>query len=321
MDIATFAAKLDSWGQARTPFIFIVDFEMEMPQAWPLAGVDDASLFFDFNGVTNKTHRATDEVVMSSSPISPEVYRQKFDIVMNGLLRGDSFLTNLTITTPVRVNKTLEELFFLSKAKYKFMMRDRFLVFSPETFVQVSNNTIRTFPMKGTIDAGIEDARAVILGNAKERAEHITIVDLLRNDLSQVASDVCVERFRYVDRIRTNRKDLLQVSSEITGQLLPEYRGRLGSMLVRLLPAGSVSGAPKTATLNIIRAAEKKKRGYYSGICGYFDGLTLDCGVMIRFVELEAGGMNFRSGGGITTQSTATDEYQEALDKIYVPLL
>jgi para-aminobenzoate synthetase component 1 len=179
---------------------------------------------------------------------------------------------------------------------------------------------IYAFPMKGTIDASIPGAREKILNDPKEMAEHVTIVDLLRNDLSEVAENVQVTRFRYVDEIRTIHKDLLQVSSEIRGDLPMDYIQHIGDILLKLLPAGSVSGAPKRKTLEIIRAAEKEPRGYYTGVMGLFDGSVLESGVMIRFMEYVGNDLYYRSGGGITTQSNAEMEYQEAIDKIYVPL-
>ena len=174
--------------------------------------------------------------------------------------------------------------------------------------------------MKGTIDADLPDAALKILNDQKELAEHVTIVDLIRNDLSQIASNVEVTRFRYLDRLRTNHKDLLQVSSEITGELPADYQNRLGEILVKLLPAGSVSGAPKSKTLAIIRQAEREKRGFYTGVFGYFNGSVLDSGVMIRFIEKDGDRFFYRSGGGITTQSVVSSEYQEAIDKVYVPV-
>jgi para-aminobenzoate synthetase component I len=98
------------------------------------------------------------------------------------------------------------------------------------------------------------------------------------------------------------------------------YREQLGDILCALLPAGSVSGAPKAKTLEIIREAEGEDRGYYTGVFGYFDGTNLDSAVMIRFIEHNQGEYYYRSGGGITTQSQAENEYQEVLDKIYVPV-
>jgi para-aminobenzoate synthetase component 1 len=105
----------------------------------------------------------------------------------------------------------------------------------------------------------------------------------------------------------------------ITGVLPHDYSSHIGDILYRILPAGSVTGAPKKRTVEIIREAETYKRGYYTGIMGYFDGINLDSGVMIRFIEETPSGKIFKSGGGITYQSNANDEYQEMIDKVYVP--
>ncbi|HEX8040068.1 MAG TPA: chorismate-binding protein, partial [Chryseosolibacter sp.] len=163
-------------------------------------------------------------------------------------------------------------------------------------------------------------AREKILADRKEMAEHVTIVDLIRNDLSRVASKVKVTHFRYVEEIKTIGKNLLQVSSEICGELPPGYERHLGDIVLKLLPAGSVSGAPKCKTLQIIRDAENEPRGYYTGVVGIYDGHVLDSGVMIRFIESRRGQLYYRSGGGITAQSRLESEYQEALDKVYVPV-
>ena len=87
-----------------------------------------------------------------------------------------------------------------------------------------------------------------------------------------------------------------------------------------LLPAGSITGAPKTKTMQIISEAETYERGFYTGVMGYFDGNNLDSAVMIRFVEQEGDRMYFKSGGGITCRSEAQSEYHEMKQKIYVPI-
>jgi len=155
----------------------------------------------------------------------------------------------------------------------------------------------------------------------KEFYEHNTIVDLIRNDLAMVSTGIRVNRFRYIDRIHTNRKDLLQVSSEISGTLPADFLSHLGEIIFTLLPAGSVTGAPKEKTVQIIRDTEPAERGFYTGICGYFDGTSLDSAVMIRFIENTNKGMTFRSGGGITSLSNVADEYRELIDKVYVPVV
>ena len=175
--------------------------------------------------------------------------------------------------------------------------------------------------MKGTIDADLPDAEETILNDAKEKAEHYTIVDLLRNDLSMVAKNVRVQKFRYIDHLKTSRKNLLQVSSEITGQLPKNYHEHLGEILFRILPAGSVSGAPKKKTLEIIKSAEKEDRGYYTGVAGFYDGKSLKSFVMIRFISKQNEQLFYHSGGGVTVNSKAEKEFEELNDKIYVPVI
>jgi para-aminobenzoate synthetase component I len=255
-----------------------------------------------------------------NQPISLQEYAQQFDCVKAYLMRGDTYLTNLTIKTAVTLEAPLHDLFYSSKARYKMLYRDMFLVFSPEIFVQIRGNQIYSYPMKGTIDATLPNARETLLYDHKELAEHVTIVDLLRNDLSQISTQVHVSRFRYIDTIETNNKPLLQASSEIVGTLPENSREQLGTLLLKLLPAGSVTGAPKPKTVEIIQEAEGHERGYYTGILGIFDGKDIDSGVMIRFIECADGRFFYRSGGGITTQSSCVLEYQEAIDKIYVPV-
>ena len=92
-------------------------------------------------------------------------------------------------------------------------------------------------------------------------------------------------------------------------------------ILFKLLPAGSISGAPKQKTLEIIDGVEIKDRGFYTGVFGLFDGKNVDSGVSIRFIEKENGKFWYRSGGGITALSSAEKEYQELIDKIHVPTI
>jgi len=174
--------------------------------------------------------------------------------------------------------------------------------------------------MKGTIDGSVPDAEQKIIGDEKERAEHNTIVDLLRNDLSLVSDKVTVKRFRYIDKIITTDRTLLQVSSQITGILDRDWFGNIGNIMVSLLPAGSVSGAPKKETVRIIRESETGDRGYYTGVFGLFNGVSLDSAVMIRFIEQNGSKYVYRSGGGITSLSDPEKEYNELICKVYVPV-
>lgn len=255
------------------------------------------------------------------SPVPYDRYAQAFSLVRENILHGNSFLLNLTFPTQIDTDLTLEQVFQRSRAPYKLLFKNRFVLFSPETFIRIRDGFIFSYPMKGTIDAAIPQAEKTIMNNEKELWEHNTIVDLIRNDLSMVARDVEVTKYRYIDRVKTHKNELLQVSSEIRGRLNGDWKGRLGEILLQLLPAGSISGAPKKKTLEIIAQAEGAKRGYFTGIFGIFDGATLDSGVMIRYIERTSGGLQFRSGGGITGHSEAQQEYNEMIDKVYVPFI
>lgn len=324
MTVDELRKNMNECGSLKVPFLFAVDFEMseglfiknpeeqhEVYFRTPLGG-----------NRAEPTSSSGTRPLLNFSPISYEEYEKRFAVVQSGLMGGDSFLVNLSVKTPVTTTLSMEEIFQRSSALYNLYIPGRLVCFSPERFVLIKDGKIRTNPMKGTIDAKIPDAERVILANNKEIAEHYTVVDLLRNDIGIVAKKVCVERFRYIDRIKTREKEILQVSSEITGELPDDYLTRLGDIVLPMLPAGSVSGAPKRSTLDIIRRAEGEKRGFYTGVFGFFDGEALDCGVLIRYIEKEAdGNLFFRSGGGITIHSNARDEYNEILEKIYLPFL
>ena len=335
-----FVEQLNQWGHEKKPFIFLIDFEQKKPLAWP---VDDCPDHFQFkftkassfkksettlteidqvsgivdSGFTNSKVNLKSENLLTKYPIDLAVYQVKFHQVMDALHKGDSFLMNLTIPTPVQIKLDFQTYFDHAKSKYVIWLKEQFIAFSPETFIQIENGKIATFPMKGTIDASLPNAKELLLNDPKEYAEHATIVDLLRNDLSRVASKVKVTNFRYYEEIQTQNGVIGQVSSSIEGELPTDYASRIGSILYDLLPAGSVSGAPKKKTTELIASIEGTDRGYYTGIAGYFDGVTLDSCVLIRYLGADN---VYHSGGGITFQSDMASEYQEMINKVYVPV-
>ena len=312
--------RMNKAGWAEKPFLFGIDFELEEGffLSDPMA---QQEILFDFRGRGNAPPWPG-KIPSRHFDVFPEdyaIYQARFNGVMDGLKRGDSYLTNLTIKTPINTSLSLQDIFQYASTPYKLLLPERFVCFSPECFVRMEEGKIFTYPMKGTIDARLPDAQHAILNDPKERAEHNTIVDLLRNDLSRIAAKVKVSRFRYVEELQTHKGAILQVSSEIAGELPEDYRKKLGTLFFKLLPAGSVSGAPKSATLDLIRKAEKERRGYYTGVAGYFDGSKLDSFILIRYIEQQGMHHYFRSGGGITAQSDSRKEYDEALRKIYLP--
>lgn len=313
--------KINELGTKRIPFFFMIDFEMKKPIIYPLDELPD-HIWYDLNGVSNRKASEADSVFFrfEPNPVSKQEYTKAFARVQGHLQYGNTFLLNLAFPSQVDTELSLEDVYHRSEAKYKLYLKDELVVFSPEIFVQIKDDYIYSYPMKGTIDAEAMGADLHILNDKKEIAEHSTIVDLIRNDLSMVAKEVRVTKFRYIDTIKTNVNKLHQVSSEIRGKLSSNFHDRLGSILFTLLPAGSISGAPKPKTLEIIREAELYDRGYYTGVFGIYDGETLDSGVMIRYIEQIAdGSLQYRSGGGITAMSNLETEYQELIDKIYVP--
>ncbi|HCV49897.1 MAG TPA: aminodeoxychorismate synthase component I [Saprospirales bacterium] len=313
--------KINKLGTKRIPFFFMIDFEMKKPIIYPLDELPD-HIWYDLNGVSNRKANEADSVFFrfEPNPVSKQEYTKAFARVQGHLQYGNTFLLNLAFPSQVDTELSLEDVYHRSEAKYKLYLKDELVVFSPEIFVQIKDDYIYSYPMKGTIDAEAMGADLHILNDKKEIAEHSTIVDLIRNDLSMVAKEVRVTKFRYIDTIKTNVNKLHQVSSEIRGKLSSNFHDRLGSILFTLLPAGSISGAPKPKTLEIIREAELYDRGYYTGVFGIYDGETLDSGVMIRYIEQIAdGSLQYRSGGGITAMSNLETEYQELIDKIYVP--
>lgn len=316
-----FWAQMNELGRRRIPFLFVIDFEKQQPQLWPLSALPEGLRYaMPENSIPPMENFSVPEAFrFRKTPPDPESYRTAFEKVTQHLQRGDTYLLNLTFPTMLDCSLGPEEIFQGSRAPYKLWIDGEFICFSPEIFIRIHDNRISSYPMKGTIDASLPDAESRILGDEKETAEHNTIIDLIRNDLSIVASEVRLVRYRYLDRIRTHESELLQVSSTISGRLPEDWPGRLGDILDALLPAGSVSGAPKARTLEIIREAEGGARGYYTGVFGVFDGETLDSAVMIRYIELKHNQMVFRSGGGITAKSQWKQEYDELIQKVYVP--
>lgn len=312
--------KLAKTGKA---FLFIINYKQDCSFVEQIDNIDPSELLYNLNGFSNCTSvpiPLQSPITWRPTPISLVQYKTSFDIVRRNILGGNSFLTNLTCITPVATNLRLEDIFYHSQALYKLWLKNRFVVFSPEIFIRIENGKICSYPMKGTMDATLPSALEVLMEDEKEAAEHATIVDLIRNDLSMVADCVAVTRYRYVDTLHTNHGPILQTSSEISGILPKDYVSCLGDILFKLLPAGSITGAPKHKTMEIIEQAENYDRGFYTGITGYYNGKKLDSAVMIRFIEEQDGKMFFKSGGGITCKSDLESEYNEMKQKVYVPI-
>lgn len=323
--------KINFYTKNGIKFLFIIDYEMEFPVVLKLSelnGLNGSRIKYFIDGVKNYNDnidliKGKKELNIQKHPVSFEVYNKAFNNVMENEKDGNSYLLNLTFKNPIKINFSLEEIFYKSLSKYKLYFKDEkneFVLFSPETFINITEDKIFTYPVKGTINANIPDAQGVLLNDKKERAEHLTVVDLLRNDLNIVCVGVKVDRFCFIEKVKTNYGELLQMTSEIEGKVKPNLCNRSGDILFNMLPAGSICGAPKRKTLEIIKETELDKRGYYTGIFGIYDGKNLKSSVMIRFIEKQGEDYFYRSGGGITVYSDARKEYNEMVEKIYVPI-
>ena len=354
--------KINRLASQDEPFLFVINYQGDKAFIRQLSDINPKECLFDFEGRGNSSNEmknnsekiaeisekiaeeeiSKEEISEISWQIAPplyEDYERSFGIVKSNIMAGNSYLTNLTCKVPVSCNLSLEDFFHRAKGKYKLMLRRKrnlnpFVCFSPETFVRIKNGRIYSYPMKGTLDASLPDAEKQLMEDRKEAAEHATIVDLIRNDLSRVAENVRVDKYRYIDILHTNKGDILQTSSEISGSLPEDYRNHLGEILDAQLPAGSITGAPKDKTMQIIHEAEGYDRGFYTGIMGIYDQGELNSAVMIRFIEEETSpsktekGKNsevsrelyFKAGGGITSKSDCRREYEEVIQKIYLPI-
>ena len=234
--------QMSELGARKVPFFFMIDFLKENGEVILLADLPSTIKYTIGESVR---HKKLPQYVFKSDPISYQAYQKQFNIVHQNIMRGNSYLTNLTCATHISTNLSLADLYHHTQAKYKLYYKDQFVCFSPEIFVRIAKGKISSYPMKGTIDASVPNAKETILNDEKEAAEHATIVDLIRNDLSLVAKNVTVTNYRYIDELITNDKKLLQVSSEIVGDLPKDYSAYLGTIFNQLLPAGSICGAPK----------------------------------------------------------------------------
>jgi len=313
---------MNQWGREGRPFFFCISFDRKRSIIVPLEDCGKHGIHFRFpdRQIGTAYTPAMDPIITDYTLPSRDHYRKAFDQVQYHLHRGDSYLLNLTEEVPISLQGNLADVYQAARALFTLYIPDQFVCFSPERFIEIEGNTLSTHPMKGTLSAEIPHAREKLLNNPKETAEHYTIVDLLRNDLSMVGRGTSVERFRYITEIQRRRGNLLQMSSHIQTHLADDWASQLGDIFFRLLPAGSITGAPKQKTVEIIQAVESHDRDFYTGVAGIFQEGKVDSTILIRYITEREGQYYYKTGGGITTQSHWEDEYNEIREKIYIPL-
>jgi len=305
--------KLNYYGKEKIPFFFIISYDLSSYDVIPL---DKLPSDIKFNIVKNPSIKIKSQLNIKKPNFLN--YKNKFENIIKNIKNGNTYIANLTEQSEIIDNIELENIYKKSNSKYNLYYKNKFVSFSPETFIKIDNNQISSYPMKGTIDANIINAKDILLNNQKELAEHTMVVDLIRNDLSIVSSNVKVEKFRYIEKISAGNKELYQSSSKITGELNKNWHENIGDIITKLLPAGSITGTPKKSTIKILKETENYNRDFYTGIWGVYDGINLDSSVLIRFIENINGKYFYKSGGGITIDSDCEGEYEELINKVYI---
>ena len=188
---------------------------------------------------------------------------------------------------------------------------------SPETLVKLEDGILHTFPLAGTRPRGKsekedKELEAELLADEKELAEHNMLVDLGRNDLGKISKfgSVVVEKFHSIERY----SHVMHIGSTVRGEIRPEYDAL--NVLEAVLPAGTLSGAPKIRACQLIEELENNKRGIYGGAIGYIDFTgNMDTCIAIRLAYKKNGKVFIRSGVGIVADSDPDKEYMESINK------
>jgi anthranilate synthase component 1 len=188
---------------------------------------------------------------------------------------------------------------------------------SPEVLVRVEDGRAEVLPIAGTRPRGADEAEDAdladeLLADPKERAEHLMLVDLGRNDLGRVCTfdTVDVERYAFIERY----SHVMHIVSSVAGDV-DETHGPM-DVLAACFPAGTVSGAPKVRAMEIIDDLEPSRRGVYAGAVGYIDfNGTLDTCIAIRTMVVKGDTVYVQAGAGIVADSNPTAEYEETRNK------
>ncbi len=253
-------------------------------------------------------------------------YMQAVNTTKDYILNGDIFEANISqqfhtiLTDSISPIELYFDLVKHNPAPFSAFLRideqGYIISASPERFIQLTHNKVETSPIKGTKKRAmdpVEDKRLAdeLSCSEKDRAEHVMIVDLMRNDLSRVCHSVNVDELFALKSFKT----VHHLVSTITGILKPDITSI--DLIKATFPPGSVTGAPKIRSMEIISELEKQARGPYCGCMGYisFTG-DLDLSVTIRSYYINGTNLFFSAGGAVVLDSDPHEEYQESLTKL-----
>jgi para-aminobenzoate synthetase / 4-amino-4-deoxychorismate lyase len=346
-DLAAFFEEIESWQRSDRPVVLLLDYEFGnlldaatgmhptgarayVAQALAFESVEsgttrDVGDWIDQELVARRAETAPAGVAAIEPTITRAQYARRFERVQQYIRDGDTYQINLTFPLHFRWFGDPLALYRLLRTRQKVSygayieLADRTIVsLSPELFIRRDGPLIQTRPMKGTRPRGANAERDRQLADEmradpKSRAENLMIVDLLRNDLGRVCEvgSVQVRSLFDVETFAT----VLQMTSTVQGRLPPQTR--LETILRALFPCGSVTGAPKHRSRQIIAELEQRARGIYTGSIGYLDpDGNLSLNVAIRTLELEPDGHGrLGIGGGLVADSTEPDEWNECFIK------
>jgi len=261
-------------------------------------------------------------------PVTANMDKQAYSIAFNKIKRylkeGDCYQVNLAQRfvapcdgDPWVAYQALRKLNAAPFSCYLTTPDVQILSSSPERFLKLTNGVVETKPIKGTRPRGLNDAEDQqyslnLQHSKKDRAENLMIVDLLRNDISKTckSGSVKVPVLFDVESYAT----VHHLVSTVTGELAADKQAL--DLLRSCFPGGSITGAPKIRSMEIIEELEPQRRGVYCGAIGYigFDG-NMDTNIAIRTLVHSAGTIRFWAGGGIVNDSVMEEEYQECFDK------
>ncbi|MGH3072993.1 MAG: anthranilate synthase component I family protein [Gaiellaceae bacterium] len=268
--------------------------------------------------VLQKHNPPSERATMRRTP-DQATYEAGVSRIKEHIRAGDAFQVVLSQRAERRTSATAVELYRalrrVNPSPYLFLLElgDLALVgSSPETLVKCEDGRASLNPIAGTTEPGEGDAER-LLASAKDRAEHVMLVDLGRNDLSRVCRPGTVEVARFLEPERFSH--VTHLVSEVTGELRDGVTPF--DLLRACFPAGTVSGAPKVRAMQIVSELEGYRRGPYAGAVGYvLPGGTMDTCIAIRTVILRGGVAHLQAGAGIVADSDPEAEHRECLSKL-----
>ncbi len=265
-----------------------------------------------------------DVTLAFTSNFTREQFEQVVESGKEFIKAGDIFQfvpsQRLRVSSPADPLDVYRALRIINPSPYMFFLKSpacTLIGSSPEILCKVEKGTITSRPLAGTRRRGTseeEDARLEkeLLADPKERAEHIMLVDLHRNDVGRVSK---IGTVRVSDMMTVERySHVMHITSNVTGQLDEQYSA-MDALRVSL-PVGTVSGAPKIRAMQIIDELEKSRRGPYGGAVGYLDfSGDLDTCIALRTIVFKNGTYDVQAGAGVVADSVPASEYKETMDK------